>query len=353
MRRIMIWLRGSYAKNSNPIDKMRRINEVGAMLNLAFLRYFCAIVEEGSISAAAKSLFVSQQAVSSALMKLEKELGVRLFDRTPSLVLTTIGEKIYDHALEMLRKQELLLGEILLYKQGKNAIITIGAAPCRAQYLYPKIFEAIKEQFPHLEIRLVERFNSEALERSVVNGEIDFSLGQSAPNSNEVQCITLFRERLCLVVPDHMMKRSFDEQSSLFVEDFERNGVRVETLLGNPFFLPKRDNRNRQVFDRYLEKRGIYIPVVLESDTIETLLSFAIRGQCVTIYPELLLRRQLAEMSAEQREKVHFFHINDDMAVTTQVLASKKGRKLGKDERRMLAVFRDICRNTFLEHGVS
>ena len=66
-------------------------------VHLTQLEYFRAVVKNGSISAAADSLFVSQSAVSKQIGMLEKELGVQLFDRGfRQIRLTESGQLIYD-----------------------------------------------------------------------------------------------------------------------------------------------------------------------------------------------------------------------------------------------------------------
>ena len=66
-------------------------------MHLTQLEYFRAVVKNGSISAAANSLFVSQSAVSKQIGMLEKELGVQLFDRGfRQIRLTESGQLIYD-----------------------------------------------------------------------------------------------------------------------------------------------------------------------------------------------------------------------------------------------------------------
>lgn len=318
-------------------------------MNLTHLYYFTIIVEEMSISAAAKRLFISQQAVSSAIIKLESDLGVKLFERTPGLVLTPIGGKVYENALLLLRQRDTLLHEVAMYKEGKSGILTIGAAPCRAQFVFPEVFEMMKKEYPNLVLRLVERPNSEELEKGILRGEIDFALRQSLINATDIEGVELYREGLCLVVPKLYMQKTFGAETLRMQHQFERNGVRINELLGNPFFLPKANNRNRQVFDSYLKKQGIILPEILESDNIETLLSFAIRGQCITIFPELLLKKMSKEMSHEQRERINVFSIKDEMVTTTQILAYRKGRKLTRDERRLMEMFKYICDKTFMQ----
>jgi DNA-binding transcriptional LysR family regulator len=77
-------------------------------VELRHLRYFVAVAEELHFSRAAARLYVAQPAVSEQVRNLEKELGVRLFDRTPHVVsLTRAGAALLDEARRVLRQAEI------------------------------------------------------------------------------------------------------------------------------------------------------------------------------------------------------------------------------------------------------
>ena len=76
-------------------------------MNLNQLEYFCAAVECGSITKAAKKLFVTQPAISGAIRELEKEFSVTLFSHTRSkLSLSEDGERFYERAERLFREVE-------------------------------------------------------------------------------------------------------------------------------------------------------------------------------------------------------------------------------------------------------
>ena len=65
-------------------------------MNFTSLRYFLVTAEEGNITHAANRLFISQQALSGHINKLEKELNLRLFHRTPVFSLTYAGRQLME-----------------------------------------------------------------------------------------------------------------------------------------------------------------------------------------------------------------------------------------------------------------
>jgi DNA-binding transcriptional LysR family regulator len=321
-----------------------------AVMNVVFLGYYCAVVEEGNISAAAKRVYVSEQALSNAMIKLETDLGVKLFERSRKIKPTVIGEGVYRYAKEILDKQDQMYREVELYKNKKADVITIGASPVRAQYFFPKMFEIMHKEFPNLEIRMIERLNSEILESSIITGEIDFSLCQSIIHSPELSYSSLYDERLYLVIPNRFLETSPDLNVNATNDKIGSISciTLIDQLSKHLFILPKEKNRVRQVFDRCLKKHALRLSNVLEVESFETLLSFAFNGQCVTICPEFILRLQVEEISEDQMQKTLFFAINDDLAVTKQVLTYRKGRVLIMDERKIIKIIKEIYHSTFL-----
>ena len=75
-------------------------------MDLKQLEYIVTIAEKGNISKAAESLFISQSGLNQYLIKLEKDLGVRLFDRNKHFLRPTQAGKIYvKNAIEILKIQ--------------------------------------------------------------------------------------------------------------------------------------------------------------------------------------------------------------------------------------------------------
>lgn len=95
-------------------------------MNFNQISYFIAIVEDGSISAASRRLYISQQALSEQLKRLEKELHVTLFKRDKNLMLTDAGQRFYDGCINLLTQYNSLTEEILAIEDDRYKKITIG-----------------------------------------------------------------------------------------------------------------------------------------------------------------------------------------------------------------------------------
>lgn len=169
------------------------------------LRYAAAVADTGSFTAAAEAVKVSQSGVSTQVQKLERELGVALFDRSGRrVVLTADGERMLPaireslRALDGIRTTAADLRGLLL---GSLRVGTVSGLT------WPRLFDALGElhtAHPRLEIRLREH-TSDGLIDALRHGELDIAVvawAQHPPAGLET--ITLFDDPLVAVVaPDH------------------------------------------------------------------------------------------------------------------------------------------------------
>ncbi|MDT0156297.1 LysR family transcriptional regulator [Microbacterium sp. ARD32] len=169
------------------------------------LRYAVAVADTGSFTAAAEAVNVSQSGVSTQVQKLERELGVALFDRTGRRVsLAADGERMLPalraslRALDEVRSTAADLRGLLL---GSLRVGTVSGLT------WPRLFDALGElhtAHPGLEMRLHED-TSENLVTALRHGELDIAVvawAQHPPSGLET--VTLFDDPLVAVVaPDH------------------------------------------------------------------------------------------------------------------------------------------------------
>ncbi len=126
-------------------------------MDLRQVQYFLAVANAGSFSVAADELFISQSSLSKQILALEKELDVRLFDRSHrKIVLTEAGEFFYDHALQLETTYKVMLGGLGKYRMTKPDL-AIAAIPVIAQYGITRYLAQFKSKFPNIHIVLEEK----------------------------------------------------------------------------------------------------------------------------------------------------------------------------------------------------
>lgn len=139
-------------------------------MNLASFRYFLEVAKYKSFSQAAKSLYISQPALSQQISSLEKELDIKLLQRTTkSVTLTEEGRYLYTKLRPYFEKIEKTIQDIKKSKRIPNPKIKVATTPSAASMFFPAFFQEIKTEFPGVEFHLHETTSSKAID--LINSE--------------------------------------------------------------------------------------------------------------------------------------------------------------------------------------
>lgn len=112
-------------------------------MDLRQLKYFKTIIEEGTITGAARKLHISQPPLSSQMHLLEKELGTSLFKRGARQVTPTeAGSRLYRYALEMLDLEMAAREEISILKTGHQGVLRLGLVSSGGHW---KLYKLLKQ----------------------------------------------------------------------------------------------------------------------------------------------------------------------------------------------------------------
>src|SRR5260370_6306705 len=145
-------------------------------MELHQLRYFCAVAETGSFSRAAEQSHVSQPSLSQQIMKLEDELGARLFDRLGrSVRITDVGKTFLPRARSVLRELEVAKGDVVERKDSISGLVTVGVIPTVAPYFLPSRLTSFSRKFPQALLRVMEEITPVLLDR-LRAGAIDLAI---------------------------------------------------------------------------------------------------------------------------------------------------------------------------------
>ena len=144
-------------------------------MELKQLERFLAVVDEGTIVSAARRLELTQQALSATLAGLEKELDVRLFDRSPGGItrLTPYGDALVAHARSQVAADRRAREEIRSLKHAESGVITIGIGETFAGDIIAAAVTRLHRKNPGLRINLIEGY-SESIITRLYSGEFDF-----------------------------------------------------------------------------------------------------------------------------------------------------------------------------------
>ena len=173
-------------------------------MDLKRLRYFCAILEQGSISKAAQSLHIAQPPLSKRLQELEEELGTPLLLRHGrGMRPTEAGLHLYQRASQIFRNIEDTRREIAALGQLEKKVLRIGLS-----YLFQRFFQALlldlHQKNPDTEIN-ISVSDSSHLELLLNQGNIDLALMQKPTQSSRYETLNFSPIPLVAVISKSLL----------------------------------------------------------------------------------------------------------------------------------------------------
>ncbi len=168
-------------------------------MELRQLASFLAVVEEGQFSRAAARLFLSPPAVTGHVQRLERELGVRLLERSP-IALTAAGERLVPHARTMLAAANAASDAVADLHDGSGGPLRVGVMAPGSAELTPAILRAFRRARPDTALTVV---NLDFTEQTTALAEhrVDLAFVRPAPDDERFTADVLTREPRVLVVP--------------------------------------------------------------------------------------------------------------------------------------------------------
>jgi DNA-binding transcriptional LysR family regulator len=147
----------------------------GMELSLRRLRMLRELHQRGTVTAVAAALHYSPSGVSQQLAQLERDVGVRLVERTGRrLQLTDVGLVLADHAEEILSSADRATMALEQAENGVAARLTAGVWASVASSLVPRALASLASRYPGIEVRTVE-LDPEETAGAVKDGSLDFS----------------------------------------------------------------------------------------------------------------------------------------------------------------------------------
>lgn len=147
------------------------------VLNLRQIEAFVAAAEEGSMTAAAERLRLSQSAVSLAVAALERSLGTALFvrHRGRGLTPTAAGRELLLPARNLLSDADALVSQADVIGRGLSGRLTIGCFGTAAPLILPALMETFERRYPGMSLDFVEG-STDVLEAALLDGRCEIAL---------------------------------------------------------------------------------------------------------------------------------------------------------------------------------
>ncbi len=173
-------------------------------MNLQRLRYFLAVADELHFGRAAEKLHMAQPPLSQQIRLLERELSVRLFDRTTRRVaLTAAGEVFRVEAERVIVAVDSADRVMEEFRSGKGGLLRLAFVDSASFEVMPRYLRAFRQRWPKVKHDLQIMSSSRQVD-ALHAGDVDLAISRTSPSDEDLLSLRFLEEHLYLVVgPDH------------------------------------------------------------------------------------------------------------------------------------------------------
>lgn len=283
-------------------------------MNSRQLQYAVMLSETGSFSKLAERLNITQPALSKQILALENELGVKLFNRTSTLISPTpAGAQFLKRAKEILWQESEVKKLMLQYKSDEKGELTIGITPFRGSYIMPDIIKKLAEKFNGLNIKLIEQ-GTEQLRHDATNGSFDLCIINLPVDESVFNVTPLEPDRLVLVVPNKICLQ----------KGLNPKKIKLTDCADIPFVVVSATQEMRRLYEKLCRDSQISPPILAEVTGLITALEIARSGVAATLLPRQFVDRR------GSLEDVTLVELHNKFSMRQPAVITKKGQFVSK-----------------------
>ncbi|MBQ4470364.1 MAG: LysR family transcriptional regulator, partial [Synergistaceae bacterium] len=285
------------------------------------LTYFICIAKQENMTRAAEELHVSQPSLSQVIRNLEKETGLKLFDRSERKYKPTYAGKRYlfyaRQILEMKANLDSELDDIIKREVG---VLNIGLPNVRCTFMLPKTLPAFNAKYPNVKVNIFEG-TSAVIDKRLVNGDIDLAFYSKPYELNaDLEYETLAAEELLICT----CKNKFAARD----KRLDLREIRNERLI-----LLSPEQRTGQISRYYLRINNISLENSITINNMPAVISLTEQGWGVSFIFESHLRWHSTNGQRPELDTFSFGFDNQPRVMSDFVASYRKNYYMPKYAR--------------------
>lgn len=279
------------------------------MLDVKRLRVLLAVVEEGSVTAAADQLGYTPSAISQQLARLEREAGQPLLERHPrGMTATDAGVMLCGHARRILRQLAAAESDLADIAGVRRGSVALGTFPTVGSSFLPHAVRRFREMYPGIELT-VRSAREDVLLRMVEEGEVSLTLlwdyAWRRVESDQLALTTLFSDPTVLLVGSgHRLAR--------------RRTVNMAELADEPWIIRAGGHPVVEVLDRSAVEAGFTPRIAFQANDYQEAQAMASVGLGIALAPRTA--------TVNQHPDVRVISLGDSAPSRRILVAHRTGR---------------------------
>lgn len=290
-------------------------------LNLTHLHTFAEVIAQGSFSAAAERLGLTQPAVSLQVRQLERFFNLRLVERVAKRCKpTSAGIALLEHRAQIDSAVEGAMQAMSSHAEGVAGQISIGTGATACIHLLPPMLRTLRKRFPALDVR-VSTGNTADFIKAVEDNHLDLALLTLPANGRRLQLTPVLE----------------DQFVAIFALGDSRQPAVIapEALIDLPMVMFEAGSSTRQLIDDWFLQAGLSIKPVMELGSIEAIKEMVAAGLGFSVVP------RMAVAASHHRRGLQVHELSPDLS-RTLAIALRQDKPLSKALQQVIQALLDL-----------
>ena len=245
-------------------------------MTLRHFRIFIEVASAGSITQAARNLYLTQPTISTAVRELEEHYGTLFFDRiNQRLRITGEGRRFLDYARHFIQMYDEM--ELAFSNSGISGVLRIGASTNVGISYLPHFMKAFQQAHPDVHTQ-VSIQTTPLTESMLLNGQLDLAIVGGTIRSEQIALTPLFQEHYTAIcTPEHPLAGQT---------------VSINAFMKEPLLFREAGSTSYEVFQNAIRQTGSEVTPAWESTSQEAILEAVRLGLGVTILPTAMIETE-------------------------------------------------------------
>jgi DNA-binding transcriptional LysR family regulator len=252
------------------------------MINFNHFRVFHQVARHLNFSLAAKSLNITQPAVTVQVKLFQASCNLKLFKRSGrTLVLTDEGKVLYEYARKIFEYEREIEDTIKEMRELKRGLLRLCTSKTFARYVMPSLICKFREAYPHIEIHLDEG-KSVDMANSLLNFGNELAIIAKAEENPDICFVPFYQEELVIVLPSHHHLA-------------HKKAISMGDLLQEQIIMKEKGSGTRKVVDELFAQRGLTTNILIETSNSEFIKELVQRGDGISFLTRTAVAAEVKE----------------------------------------------------------
>ncbi|OGO76607.1 MAG: hypothetical protein A2Y23_05420 [Clostridiales bacterium GWB2_37_7] len=240
---------------------------------------FVYVVRHKSFSRAADAIYLTQPTISAHISSLEKELGIKLIDRSgKDIEPTEAGRLFYEHAANLMNIRDNAIFSLSSYNNSVKGKIEIAASTVPSQIILPRLMKSFLFKYQDISFSIVQ-MDSEEVTAAILEKKYEIGIVGTKVQSAKLCCNKLAEDKLVLITANNEKYAAINKEKIPF-----------STIAMEGFIIRETGSGTRHEFERIIEESGIHkssINIIAQMNSIEAIKQSVSMGLGVSIMSQL------------------------------------------------------------------